>query len=222
MFGNSSPSKIIKDISKTGADGLDLSVTYNDDIQIYTTAQFRTELEEHNLYVGVITPIYKNPHIDLSHSDERVRYAALDFTKKCIDLAELFCCPMLISPSFISPAHSYHTSRKEDWKQAVQSMISVAQYANAKKEKVMIEPINRYMVGLIHTFNEAKNMIEEMGYSNVGVVLDTFHMNMEEPETIEKTLIQAKDYLYCLHLGENNRQPPGNGTLNWPSILKTL
>ena len=60
-----------------------------------------------------------------------------------------------------------------------------------------------------------------MGSTNIKVELDTFHMNIEEnsfAEAIEKT----GDMIGHVHIGENNRRPPGTGCLPWDEIFGAL
>ena len=53
-----------------------------------------------------------------------------------------------------------------------------------------LEPLNRYETTLIHTVADGLTLIEEVGAANFGLLLDTFHMNIEEP-SIEESIRQA-------------------------------
>ena len=56
---------------------------------------------------------------------------------------------------------------------------------------------------------------------NVGVMLDTFHMNIEE-DNIAAAIRKAGDRLYHFHIGEGNRKVPGKGMLPWNEIGQAL
>ena len=57
--------------------------------------------------------------------------------------------------------------------------------------------------------------------SNLGLLADTFHMNIEEV-SIEDSLIQAKDYLTHVHFADSNRWAPGCGHLDFRKVIETL
>ena len=125
-------------------------------------------------------------------------------------------------PSWISTAHQYHVSLADDWKVAVESLRTITEFAASLGITMMIEPINRYRVGLVHTIAEALKMASEVNMPNIAIVPDTFHMNMEESLSIPNALIAGGAHVKTLHVGENNRSMPGLGALDWPKILLSL
>jgi len=79
------------------------------------------------------------------------------------------------------------------------------------------------MTSLVHTIEEAKRMIEDIASPAVGIVADTFHMNIEEDNGVINGIYSAGRHLGCLHLGDNNRKPPSSSSaLDWNAILKAL
>ena len=60
-----------------------------------------------------------------------------------------------------------------------------------------------------------------MGADNFGLLLDTFHMNIEEP-SIEDSIRQTGDRIFHFHVADSNRWYPGAGHLDFRSILKAL
>jgi len=68
---------------------------------------------------------------------------------------------------------------------------------------------------------EGVEFVKEVGHSNVGLMLDVFHMNIEE-DNIGDAIRCAKDYMVHLHLGECNRKVPGKGHMPWAEIGKAL
>ena len=63
--------------------------------------------------------------------------------------------------------------------------------------------------------------MDKVNYSNVGLLLDSFHMNIEEP-SIYDSIRLAKDRLYHFHLADSNRWYPGAGHIDFPKIIETL
>ena len=68
---------------------------------------------------------------------------------------------------------------------------------------------------------EAARYVDMVGSQNVGILLDTYHMNIEEP-SIGDAIRLAGDKLVAFHVGENNRSCPGRGHLDWDEIFGAL
>jgi D-psicose/D-tagatose/L-ribulose 3-epimerase len=84
-----------------------------------------------------------------------------------------------------------------------------------------VEVVNRFEQFIMNTCEEAIAYVEAVGSPNCGVLLDTFHMNIEE-DTIAGAIRLAGKRLGHLHLGENNRKPPGYGHIPWKQIGAAL
>jgi len=87
--------------------------------------------------------------------------------------------------------------------------------------QVVIEPINRYETQLLNTVASALNFLDRLGLDQVGLLLDTFHMNMEEP-SLPDSIRLAGDRLFHFHLADSNRWHPGAGHVDFPAVVKTL
>jgi sugar phosphate isomerase/epimerase len=84
-----------------------------------------------------------------------------------------------------------------------------------------LEPVNRYESNFINTLNEGIEFIKRVGASNLGLLADTFHMNIEEV-SIYDNIVQAKDYITHVHFADSNRWAPGCGHLDFAKIVQTL
>jgi sugar phosphate isomerase/epimerase len=95
--------------------------------------------------------------------------------------------------------------------------------ADAEKNDVRIafEPINRYETSLLNTVEESLAFLNKVGSEKLGLLIDTFHMNIEEP-SIEKSILAAKNHIYHFHYADSNRRYPGAGHLNFSSIISSL
>lgn len=91
----------------------------------------------------------------------------------------------------------------------------------ARQVGVVIEPINRYETDLLNGVAETLALIERVGHPRLGLVADTFHMNIEEV-SLEESLRAAAPRLRHVHVADSNRRPPGGGHLDFPAILRTL
>jgi len=84
-----------------------------------------------------------------------------------------------------------------------------------------IEVVNRFEQFMMNTAAEGISFAERVGSPNCKLLLDTFHMNIEE-DSLRGSLIEAGNWLGHFHLGEPNRRPPGRGRMPWPEIFGAL
>ena len=102
-----------------------------------------------------------------------------------------------------------------------EALRQVAEVAVQRDVKLCLEPLNRYETDLIHTVADGMALMDEVGCNNVGLLLDTFHMNIEEPD-IAASIRQAGDRLFHFHVADSNRWYPGAGHIDFGEILRTL
>ena len=87
--------------------------------------------------------------------------------------------------------------------------------------RLALEPINRYETTLINDVAQGLDLVERVRAENMGLLLDTFHMNIEEP-VIEDSIRAADDRIFHSHVADSNRWYPGAGHLDFQSILDAL
>ncbi len=93
--------------------------------------------------------------------------------------------------------------------------------ASSAGVRLVIEPINRYETNFLVTVGETLAAIEASGAPHLGVLADTFHMNIEEA-TLEGALAAAGPRLWHVHVADSNRWAPGFGHLDFPGIVRAL
>ncbi len=86
-----------------------------------------------------------------------------------------------------------------------------------------MEVVNRFEQYLLNTAAEAVNYVKAVNSPNIGILLDTFHMNIEE-DSIASAVETAGKYIGHIHLGENHRMPPGcgHGHIPWDELIMSL
>jgi 5-keto-L-gluconate epimerase len=87
--------------------------------------------------------------------------------------------------------------------------------------RIVIEPINRYESNWLNTVDEVMALIDRLGADGVGVLPDTFHMNIEEQD-IAVALERARSRLWHVHVADSNRRAPGAGHLSFGAIIAQL
>lgn len=104
---------------------------------------------------------------------------------------------------------------------SIDSMKKLAKIAEELDITYGVEAVNRFEGVVLNTAKEAVDYVNAVDSKNVGVLLDTYHMNIEE-FSIGDAIRTAGDKLVGLHVGENNRSVPGRGHLNWDEIFGAL
>ena len=117
--------------------------------------------------------------------------------------------------------YSHPVDKKREWEISVDNIRYMADIAAGYGVTLCLETLNRFEAYLINTAKECRLFVEEVGHKNVGIMLDTFHMNIEE-DSFYDAIIQAGDLLRHVHLGEANRRVPGKGRLPWKEIGRAL
>ena len=109
-----------------------------------------------------------------------------------------------------------------DERKIVQQVFTeVAAYAKERNITIAPEPINRYESYVFTATEEVLEMIDAIGADNVGVHLDTFHMNIEETSFYEP-VIKAGSRLKHVHMTESDRGMMGEGNVHWDDLFRAL
>jgi D-psicose/D-tagatose/L-ribulose 3-epimerase len=84
-----------------------------------------------------------------------------------------------------------------------------------------LEPLNRYETDLVNTAEQGLELCDEIGAGNVGLLLDTYHLNIEE-KSVGDALRLAGERLIHVHACENDRGTPGTGHVPWGEVFGAL
>jgi D-psicose/D-tagatose/L-ribulose 3-epimerase len=108
-----------------------------------------------------------------------------------------------------------------DWGRGVESLREIARVAEDCGVDFCLEVLNRFENYLLNTSQEGVDFVRQVDHPNVKVMLDTFHMNIEEV-SIAGAIRTAGAYLGHFHTGECNRMVPGKGRMAWREIAEAL
>lgn len=100
---------------------------------------------------------------------------------------------------------------------------AAATYAAECGVRLALEPLNRYETDFVTTAAEGLAFAEHVGNPALALLLDTYHVNLEESSWTEPfKRVLAADLLWHTHIGDNNRLAPGKGLIDFPTIIETL
>lgn len=117
---------------------------------------------------------------------------------------------------FSKPVH-----KEDDWKYSVEGMKKLSELAKPYQITLNLEVLNRFENHILNTAEEGVQFVTEVDRDNVKVMLDTFHMNIEET-SISAAIRTAGNLLGHFHTGECNRMVPGQGRMPWREIAEAL
>ncbi|MHB9091849.1 MAG: TIM barrel protein [Chloroflexota bacterium] len=94
-------------------------------------------------------------------------------------------------------------------------------YAEDAGVKVAVEVLNRFEHNFLNTAEERVRLVDMAGSPVVGLLLDTFHMNIEE-YSMRAAIRAAGKRVYAIHACENNRAAPGKGLVERVAVRDAL
>jgi D-psicose/D-tagatose/L-ribulose 3-epimerase len=124
----------------------------------------------------------------------------------------------------IYQAHKYFSGRgptDQEWEWSRQYLREAGEHARDAGIRLGLEFLNRFEVYLINTAADAAKMCRDVGLDNVGVLYDTHHANIEDPNPAI-ALPSCSDHLMHVHLSESHRGTLGTGQVKWEETFATL
>lgn len=165
-----------------------------------------------------------DPAYDVSSLDETMRMGGVKYLQNIIKKMELAGGDLLSGVSYAGwgTPGVVMNDKTPYWNQSVKSMKEIIKTAEACGVTYCVEAVNRFETCIINTAAEALAYIEEIDSPNIGVLLDTYHMNIEENSIGDAIRLVGADRMKNFHTGENNRTAPGRGHLDWDEIFGAL
>lgn len=207
----------LESLKKMGYDGVELPM-FNLDVELFSSWNLRLDdlgLER----TGVtVCGVEDNP----ISSDPAVRAKGIESNKRTLDCCRAAGCTHLLGP--------YHSAlgffsgqgpTADEWKWGVESMQVVAEHAGKVGVTLGLEAVNRFECYFINTMADATRFAREVDHPNCGVMYDTFHANIEE-KSVPNAIRACADVLKHVHISENDRSTPGQGSVRWAETFDTL
>jgi D-psicose/D-tagatose/L-ribulose 3-epimerase len=164
------------------------------------------------------------PDRDLIHPDASIRANGMAFIQHCIDAAQTMGATNLIGPMYSATGRTWQATaaeRAHDVNLLVQQLSHLAQYAGDHGVTLCIEPLNRFETSFINLAEQAIEIIDRVNQPACQIMLDTFHMNIEE-KSLGEAIRAVGSRLRHVHACENDRGAPGSGHVPWQEVAEAL
>lgn len=157
--------------------------------------------------------------LSFTDPDPEVRRRAVDRIASHVPLAKKASAVIIIGLVRGIIQDGVSESQAREWMLAgFKTSVEIAGKAGVR---IAFEPLNRYETPLLNTATESLELIDRVGADNLGLLLDTFHMNIEEP-SIEASIRTCGERIFHFHVADSNRWYPGAGHLDFRRILEAL
>ena len=157
----------------------------------------------------------------LASADPEARARAIDRLTGCIHAARDAGATILAGPMY-TPVGFLTGQRRtaEEWTWAVDSWQRLDRVVERAGIEIALEPLNRFETYFLNTAADAARLCEAIGSPRIGILVDTFHANIEE-KSVSAALRDAGRHLKHLHVSENDRGIPGSGHVAWTELFRT-
>ncbi|MGI9252525.1 MAG: sugar phosphate isomerase/epimerase family protein [Thermomicrobiales bacterium] len=150
--------------------------------------------------------------------------ATQEYIRFCIDaLAELGGGPVA-GPIYTPVGQTWRqtpSERKAMIGRLVEALKPLSEYAAERGVTLAIEPLNRFETSVLNTAEQTMEVVAGVNHPACGVLLDTFHMNIEEKNQAAAIRLVG-DRLYHFHACGSDRGTPGADHIAWNEIIPAL
>lgn len=208
-------------ISACGFDVFEIGAAHLHDMSDEEIDALKARGVEKNLYFTTNSGPAKE--YDFASSSERVRAQALKWFEEVLVKMDRLGSRDLIGAIYsFWPSDFKETDKEKAWERSIEGLQKLAVTAEKLGITISLEVLNRNESYILTDCAEAKVYVDKVGSPAVKILLDTYHMNIEE-DNMYQAIRNCGEYLGHFHVGECNRKlPRENNSINWPEIGQAL
>ena len=211
-------------MKKAGADVIELLVPEADELHL---AETRKAIADAGLACVLAARV--NLTRDLASPDQKAREAGIAYLESCAEIAHaldakivggpLYGAPMVFAGRAPAPVGADDRRIKMD--AIIAGLRQAAKRAADYGVVFGVEPLNRFETDICNTAKHAIEIVDRVDHASVGVMLDTFHMNMEDFDLASAIRATGKRLVH-FQANENNRGFVGSGHIDWGNVARSL
>ncbi|GGM74583.1 sugar phosphate isomerase/epimerase family protein [Dactylosporangium sucinum] len=210
---------IVPRLAAWGFDAVELPIEQVGD---WDPARASDLLAEHGLRaagVCAVTP----PGRDLVNTDAATVASTQAYLKACADAAAAVGAPCVGGPVYAAVGRTWRMTgaeRRDCYAAFRAALLPVAEHAGERGVSIGVEALNRYETSVVNTVAQTVELIDGLP-GNVGIMLDTYHMNIEEADPYAAVAV-AGEHIKHVQVSGTDRGAPGADHLDWPRWLAAL
>ena len=218
IYGDAPLPETLGRIRAAGYDGVELP----GEPERWPPADLRRWLGDHGLApVALTASCMASTERDLAHPDPRIRRVAVDYVRRCLALAAEIGAPLVQMLASGEPRLAPLATRDAEWAWSVTGMQTAAREAERAQVAIAVEPLNRYEGYLVTSTAAALAYLDAVASPWVGMTLDLFHANIEEP-SVAAAIHAAGARLWHVQAADTTRRGLGHGHLDLDAAVDAL
>lgn len=211
--------RLVPKVSGWGFDIIELPIEQPGDWDPARTADLVAEAG-----LGTTTCAVMTPDRDLTTADRALTSSTQDYLRQCIDIAAAVGSPVVGGPIYAPVARVWQLDpddRRLTIARLIEALRSVADHADRHGVRLALEPLNRYETSLVNTVEQAMDIVAGVDSPSLGVLLDTFHMHIEEKDPAAAARTAAGHIAHVQACG-TDRGTPGADRFEWDRFAEAL
>ena len=219
LFFSGNLNEGIEKAAEYGYDGIEISVK---DPALLDKEQIRSQVQQHGLEVVTLATgqSFIEEGLGLCSAEQTELSKTVKRLCDIVDLAQ-YLGSRGVTVGGIRGKSGGVLNDTQMVQNGARSVKAVCQYAKQKNVEIYMEPVNHFEVSYIHTAKHAVEFIEMVDEENVGILLDSYHINIEEA-SIGDSVITSGSRTKLVHFADNNRLVPGKGFFNFSEMIHCL
>jgi D-psicose/D-tagatose/L-ribulose 3-epimerase len=208
---------LLPEIKRHGFDGIEVSM--------FRPAEFARDdikrgLQQNGLECTICSVIPGG--LSVISDDASVRQKTRTHLEDCVKMTAEVGAKIIAGPLYSPVGYLPGRRRTEDeWKRAVECYQALGPVLARHGVTIAIEPLNRFETYFLNTAADAVALCDQIDHTNVGILFDTFHANIEE-KNIGQAYRTVGRHLKHVHTCENDRGIPGSGHVEWQDVFQAL
>ena len=161
---------------------------------------------------------------DRDLTDPDLVQSTQEYARYCIDAAATIGANVVAGPLYTPVGKTWQmddAERAATVNRLVEGLKPLADYAGERDIRLAVEPLNRFETSFLNTAAQTMEVVDRVDSPAVGVLLDTFHMNIEEKDQAA-AIRRVGDKLVHFHACGNYRGAPGADHIAWEAITAAL
>ncbi len=210
---------LVPNVARMGYDLIEVPIDGLEDLDY---ARAAAVIREYGLDCSVCMAIGADR--DLIHEDKAIRDNCMAYVRHCIDAVRTLGGRNVVGPLYSAVGRLWQQTtdeRARDMALLTGQLTKLSAYARDKGAVICLEPLNRFETSFVNLTSQAVEIVDRVDSPACRILLDTFHMNIEE-RSLGSAILMAGPRLAHVHACENDRGAPGTGHINWVEVVQAL